>query len=182
MEIAYPLAVAHHLALIVLVSALAAETVLLRPGLSAADVRRLARVDALYGLAALALLGFGSARTVFGLKAGPSTPTIRSSGPRSPSFSPSACCPFRPRFASPGGGAGWPETRHPSRATRKSHGFGAGWPANGRHWRSSRPSPPPSGRISDVRPERRKSGKNIVNAERHTPGVVSGTMQLQGAG
>jgi putative membrane protein len=68
MEPAFLLAIAHHMALIVLVGALAAETALLRPGLSAADVGRLGRLDAVYGLSALLLLGVGVARTVFGLK------------------------------------------------------------------------------------------------------------------
>lgn len=60
------LAVAHHLAVFGLLGVLAVEWGIVRPGLSAADVQRLARVDAFYGLFAAAVLAAGASRVAWG--------------------------------------------------------------------------------------------------------------------
>jgi putative membrane protein len=62
------LAIAHHLLFFALIAILAAETVLVRPGLAGDALKRLGRLDAAYGgLAGLILIvGFG--RVFFGLK------------------------------------------------------------------------------------------------------------------
>lgn len=62
------LAVLHHLVLLALVGAFAAEMVLVRNGLSQEGVRRVARVDGLYGGLAGAILVIGFARVFFGLR------------------------------------------------------------------------------------------------------------------
>lgn len=58
----------HHLAVFSLVAILVLELALVRPGLDAATVRRLARIDLGFGLAAGAVLIAGFARVFFGLK------------------------------------------------------------------------------------------------------------------
>jgi putative membrane protein len=62
------LAYAHYLAAFALIAILAGETLLLRPGLTAADVARLSRLDLFYGLVAVAVLALGLARAVYGVK------------------------------------------------------------------------------------------------------------------
>lgn len=66
MVIDFLLACAHHLALIALVSILAAEFALVRPGLSGPRIQQLARIDMGYGLAAMAMLAAGFGRVFFG--------------------------------------------------------------------------------------------------------------------
>jgi Predicted membrane protein len=58
----------HYLAIFVLIVALTAEAVLLRPGLGAATIRRLANYDRLYLVAALAVLATGGLRLSLGAK------------------------------------------------------------------------------------------------------------------
>ena len=65
---AYLLAIAHHLAVFTLVALLAAETALMRPGLSAVDLRRLALLDRGYGLSAALVLAIGFSRAVWGVR------------------------------------------------------------------------------------------------------------------
>lgn len=62
------LAVLHHLLVFGLAAMLVAEAVLLRGPLAADTVPRLARLDAGYGLSALALLAVGFARVGMGVK------------------------------------------------------------------------------------------------------------------
>jgi putative membrane protein len=64
------LACLHHLAAFALVAIVACELVLLRPGLDTATAKRIATLDAFYGLAALVLLGAGFGRVFFGAKGG----------------------------------------------------------------------------------------------------------------
>lgn len=58
----------HYLAIFILVVALAAEAVLLRPAMSAGTARRLATYDRLYLFAALAVLATGLLRLTLGAK------------------------------------------------------------------------------------------------------------------
>ena len=62
------LASLHHLAAFTLVAILAIELVLVRPGMDAATIRRLSRIDLAFGLAAAVLLLVGFSRVFFGLK------------------------------------------------------------------------------------------------------------------
>ena len=62
------LAIAHHLAALSLLAVLAAEWGLVRPGMTVADFRRLARVDAAYGAVAGAVIIAGVARVIWGVK------------------------------------------------------------------------------------------------------------------
>lgn len=64
----FVLASLHHLLVFVLVGMVAAQMVLLRAGLSGAAITRLARIDAIYGGAALALIVVGIARVVWGVR------------------------------------------------------------------------------------------------------------------
>jgi putative membrane protein len=61
------LAIAHHLAVFTLLAAVAAEWALLRPGIGRFEVERLARIDAVYGISALAVILAGVARVVWGV-------------------------------------------------------------------------------------------------------------------
>lgn len=70
METDLALAVGHHLAVFTLVGAIAAEFVLLRPGLDGVAVGRLARLDAVYGIAAVLIVAIGVMRLYWGA-AGP---------------------------------------------------------------------------------------------------------------
>jgi putative membrane protein len=63
----FVLASGHHLAAFLLFAALFAEMVTLRPG-GATDGKRLSMLDAIYGLSALAVLGFGISRLLFAAK------------------------------------------------------------------------------------------------------------------
>src|SRR3712207_185833 len=60
------LAIGHHLAAFGLVGLLVAELVLLRGPMRAAEIARFARVDALYGIAAGAVVAIGIGRLLFG--------------------------------------------------------------------------------------------------------------------
>jgi putative membrane protein len=60
------LAIFHHLEVFGLLATLVAEVALLRPGLAAADVARLARVDGLYGMTAVLVVVAGISRLVWG--------------------------------------------------------------------------------------------------------------------
>lgn len=62
------LAIAHHLAVFGVFAVLVVEWALVRPGIDAEDVRRIARVDAAYGLLAVAVLAAGFARVFAGDK------------------------------------------------------------------------------------------------------------------
>jgi putative membrane protein len=62
------LAVIHHVAVFSLAAALAAQWGLERPGLSAADVRRLARIDAAYGTLIGVVIAAGVSRVIWGVK------------------------------------------------------------------------------------------------------------------
>ena len=62
------LASLHHLLVFALVAMLVAEAVLLRGPLDGAGVRRIARLDGGYGLAAVLLLAAGGLRIVWGIK------------------------------------------------------------------------------------------------------------------
>ena len=70
MDLDLVLAIGHHLAVFTLVGAMAAEFVLLRPGLDGVAVGRLARLDAVYGMAALLVVVVGIMRLYWGA-AGP---------------------------------------------------------------------------------------------------------------
>lgn len=60
------LATGHHLVVFLLVAILAAEFVLLRPGLSGARIGQLARIDAAYGGVAALVIVVGVLRVIFG--------------------------------------------------------------------------------------------------------------------
>lgn len=60
------LAIVHHLAVFALVGLFTAEFALLRPGLSAAQIRQLARIDAAYGGVAALVIIVGVFRVIFG--------------------------------------------------------------------------------------------------------------------
>jgi putative membrane protein len=62
------LAIAHHLAVFGLAAVLAAEWALIRRGMAAADIRRLARVDGAYGAVAGAVIIAGVSRVIWGAK------------------------------------------------------------------------------------------------------------------
>ena len=62
------LAIAHHLAVFAVLAVLSAEWALVRPGLTPAGIRTLARVDAAYGASAAAVIVAGTARVVAGAK------------------------------------------------------------------------------------------------------------------
>jgi putative membrane protein len=62
------LAIAHHVAVFSLAAVLAAEWGLVRRGMAAADIRRLARVDAAYGAVAGVVILAGVSRVIWGAK------------------------------------------------------------------------------------------------------------------
>lgn len=62
------LAIAHHLLIFGLVAVLAAETVLVRPGLTGNALARLGGIDRAYGLVAVLIIIVGFSRVFFGLK------------------------------------------------------------------------------------------------------------------
>lgn len=70
MDIFFALAIAHHLAVFTLVGLFVAELAIVRPGLSAAEVARLSRIDGFYGLLSLAVIAIGVSRVVWGGKGG----------------------------------------------------------------------------------------------------------------
>ena len=62
------LAIAHHLLIFALFGALTAELLLAKPGMDAAQVKRVARIDGLYGLSAMLVIAVGVSRAVFAAK------------------------------------------------------------------------------------------------------------------
>lgn len=62
------LSVVHHLLIFILAGILAAELVLMRPGLTGSNLRLLARIDGAYGGLAVAILAVGAGRVFYGLK------------------------------------------------------------------------------------------------------------------
>jgi len=62
------LAYAHFISLFLMIGMLTAELVLARGALDLAQVQRLARIDAAYGMASLAVLASGAARLLWGAK------------------------------------------------------------------------------------------------------------------
>ena len=62
------LAILHHLLVFALFSIFAVQMTLVRPGLGASTVSRLARLDGAYGGLAMAVIIIGFARAIFGLK------------------------------------------------------------------------------------------------------------------
>lgn len=62
------LAILHHLLVFALFSIFAVQMTLVRPGLEASTVSRLARLDGAYGGLAMAVIIVGFARAIFGLK------------------------------------------------------------------------------------------------------------------
>lgn len=62
------LAIVHHLAVFGVFAVLVVEWAVVRPGMDAADVRRLGRVDAAYGAIAALVLTAGVSRVIWGAK------------------------------------------------------------------------------------------------------------------
>ena len=62
------LAILHHLLVFSLAGILAAEWVLVRPGLSGRSLQLLGRIDGAYGGIAMAVIAVGICRVIFGLK------------------------------------------------------------------------------------------------------------------
>ena len=62
------LAIAHHFLFFGLAAALVAEAVLVRPGLGRDELKRLSRIDAVYGVLAVGLIAVGISRVFWGLK------------------------------------------------------------------------------------------------------------------
>lgn len=62
------LAIGHHLLFLALFAILVMELMLVRPDMPAATIRRLGRLDAAYGIVALAILAVGFGRVFFGAK------------------------------------------------------------------------------------------------------------------
>jgi putative membrane protein len=62
------LAILHHIAVFGLVAHIMAEAVLLRPGIGAAEIGRLARLDRAYGGTAGAVVIIGILRVIFGIR------------------------------------------------------------------------------------------------------------------
>ena len=68
MVLDFALAVLHHLLVFSLFGTFIAEMTSVRPGLTGAGLRRLARIDAAYGGLSLAVIAVGTLRVIFGLK------------------------------------------------------------------------------------------------------------------
>jgi putative membrane protein len=62
------LAIFHHLGVFTVAGVIAAELALVRPDMSMERIRQVAKIDALYGIAAGTVLFIGFARVFFGLK------------------------------------------------------------------------------------------------------------------
>lgn len=62
------IAIMHHLLVFLLAGILAAELVLVRPGLSGRSLHLLGRIDRAYGGLAMAIIVVGISRVIFGLK------------------------------------------------------------------------------------------------------------------
>ena len=73
------LAIIHHLAVFGIAAVLAAEWALVRPGLSAAEIRRLVRIDSAYGALAAVVLSAG----LLGYSSEPSPPASTRAARRS---------------------------------------------------------------------------------------------------
>jgi len=97
------LAIVHHVLVFGLVVTLAIEKALVRPAMTAADARKVAGVDAGYGITAGLVVVIGVCRVMFGAKGRTTTCTTRSSGPRWRASPWSGCCRSRrPCASSPG--------------------------------------------------------------------------------
>jgi putative membrane protein len=64
----FVLASLHHVLIFLLMAALAAELVMVRPGIAGATVARIARIDGMYGAISVAVLAVGVCRVVWGAK------------------------------------------------------------------------------------------------------------------
>jgi putative membrane protein len=62
------LAIAHHILMFALLGVLVIEMMMLRPGIGAAGLNRLARIDAIYGTVAGLIVVGGFSRVFFGIK------------------------------------------------------------------------------------------------------------------
>jgi putative membrane protein len=62
------LAIVHHIAVFGLVAHVMGEAVLLRPGIGATDIGRLAQLDRVYGGVAAAVIVIGILRVIFGIR------------------------------------------------------------------------------------------------------------------
>jgi putative membrane protein len=62
------LAILHHLAIVSLIVLIGVEFALLKPGMAAKDIRRLANVDAAYGATAVLIIVIGICRVIWGAK------------------------------------------------------------------------------------------------------------------
>jgi putative membrane protein len=62
------LAIAHHLLIFILFGILVSELVLVRKGMSGADIKRVASIDLWYGIVAVLILVAGFSRAAFGAK------------------------------------------------------------------------------------------------------------------
>lgn len=68
LDLALTLAIVHHVAVFTLVGIIAAQFVLLRPGLAGARLAQLVRIDRLYGLSAMLVVIIGVLRVFYGGK------------------------------------------------------------------------------------------------------------------
>jgi len=62
------LAIAHHLLVFAIAGIIAAEAALVRPGVTAAQIRTIGRLDGAYGVAAVLILIVGFGRVFYGLR------------------------------------------------------------------------------------------------------------------
>jgi putative membrane protein len=62
------LTIAHHLLIFTIAAIIAIEFAVVRPGIDPAQIRRVARFDLGYGIAAVLLVGIGFSRVYFGIK------------------------------------------------------------------------------------------------------------------
>src|ERR1700692_2663240 len=62
------LAIAHHLLIFTIAAILAIEFAVIRPGIDPIQIKRVARFDLGYGIAASLLVGIGFARVFYGVK------------------------------------------------------------------------------------------------------------------
>ena len=72
------LAILHHLGVFTVAGVIAAELVLIRPGMSMDKILQAAKIDALYGIAAGSVLFIGFARAIAAARIGISTKTCAS--------------------------------------------------------------------------------------------------------
>jgi Predicted membrane protein len=94
------LAIAHHLLIFLLAGILAFEIGVIRLTMTGADIDRVGRVDAWYGILALAIVAVGFSRAIFAAKGWAITPSTGSFGRRwrhSPRW---GCCRLSPQCGS----------------------------------------------------------------------------------